>query len=60
MELGGWKDGRMLDEVYAHVTDDHKAEVMARTGVTATAAPRTQAANDPPQDETPDIEPLAQ
>ena len=33
MELGGWKDGRMLDEVYAHVTDAHLAEVMARMGV---------------------------
>lgn len=54
MELGGWKDGRMLDEVYAHVTDDHKADVMARTGVAAAAATRAEAANDPPQDEMPD------
>jgi len=38
MELGGWKEGRMLDEIYAHVTDDHKAEVMARMGITADAA----------------------
>lgn len=37
MELGGWKEGRMLDEVYAHVTDDHKAQVMARLGVDASA-----------------------
>ncbi len=36
----------MLDEVYAHVTDDHMAEVMARTGVAARTAPRSDAAND--------------
>jgi integrase len=56
MELGGWKDGRMLDEVYAHVTDDHKADVMARTGVGATTAAltRSEAANDPVEDEMPD------
>ena len=33
MELGGWKEGRMLDEIYAHTTDEHKAEVMARLGI---------------------------
>lgn len=33
MELGGWKEGRMLDEIYAHTTDAHKAEVMARMGI---------------------------
>lgn len=37
MELGGWKDGRMLDEVYAHATDAHKTDVMARMGITATS-----------------------
>lgn len=35
MELGGWKEGRMLDEIYAHVTDEHKAEVMLRMGLTS-------------------------
>jgi len=33
MELGGWKEGRMLDEVYAHTTDAHKIEVMAKMGI---------------------------
>lgn len=40
MELGGWTDSSMLDEVYAHTTDDHKAEVMARTGVASSSAAR--------------------
>ena len=35
MVLGGWRDGRMLDEVYAHVSDDHVADVMSRMGVQA-------------------------
>jgi len=35
MELGGWKEGRMLDEIYAHVTDEHKAEVMLKMGLTS-------------------------
>lgn len=38
MELGGWTEGRMLDEIYAHTTDDHKAEVMARTGLGSSAS----------------------
>lgn len=33
MQVGGWVDGRMLDEVYAHVTESHVAEVMARVGI---------------------------
>jgi len=37
MDVGGWKTGRMLDEVYAHVTSSHAAEVMARMGIAATA-----------------------
>ncbi len=32
-ELGGWSDGRMLDEVYAHVTPDHLGAIMARSGI---------------------------
>jgi integrase len=32
-ELGGWSDGRMLDEVYAHVTPDHLSAIMARSGI---------------------------
>ena len=37
MELGGWTgDSRMLDEIYAHSTDQHKAEVMMRMGVGST------------------------
>jgi integrase len=32
-ELGGWTDGRMLDEVYAHVTPDHLGAIMARSGI---------------------------
>jgi hypothetical protein len=27
----------MLDEVYAHVTDDHKSEVMSRMGIASSA-----------------------
>jgi len=33
MELGGWADSRMLDEIYSHAPDAHKAEVMARAGI---------------------------
>ena len=33
MELGGWADSRMLDEIYSHAPDAHKAEVMARSGI---------------------------
>jgi hypothetical protein len=33
MELGGWTTGEMLDTVYAHVTSDHVADVMARMGM---------------------------
>jgi integrase len=33
MDIGGWKEGRMLDEIYAHVTDDHVDEVMSRMGL---------------------------
>lgn len=33
MEVGGWTEGRMLDEIYAHTTDDHKAAVMGRSGL---------------------------
>ncbi len=33
MELGGWATGEMLDEVYAHVTSAHTAEVMSRMGI---------------------------
>ncbi len=32
-EPGGWSDGRMLDEVYAHVTPDHLGAIMARSGI---------------------------
>lgn len=32
-ELGGWTDGRMLDEVYAHVTPQHLKDIMARSGI---------------------------
>ena len=40
MELGGWKEGRMLDEIYAHVTDSHKDEVMGSMGI-ASSQPAT-------------------
>ena len=33
MELGGWTSGAMLDEVYAHVPDQHKARMIAASGV---------------------------
>jgi len=33
MEVGGWKESRVLDEIYSHVTDDHVAEVMSRMGI---------------------------
>lgn len=39
IELGGWRDGRMLDEVYAHVSSVHKAEAMARSGLGPTLGP---------------------
>ena len=32
-EMGGWEDGRMLDEVYAHVTSPHLHGIMARQGI---------------------------
>ncbi len=38
MELGGWADSRMLDEIYSHVPDSHKAEVMARSGIAPASA----------------------
>jgi hypothetical protein len=31
--MGGWEDGRMLDEVYAHVTSPHLHGIMARQGI---------------------------
>lgn len=41
MELGGWKEGRMLDEIYAHTTDAHMADVMSRMGITASGTRRS-------------------
>lgn len=35
MEIGGWKSSQMLDEVYSHVSDDHKIDVMSRMGIEA-------------------------
>jgi len=35
MSLGGWKDGRVLDEIYAHVTSAHVREAVMRTGIKA-------------------------
>jgi hypothetical protein len=35
MEVGGWASSQMLDEVYSHVSDDHKADVMSRMGIDA-------------------------
>ncbi len=35
MQLGGWKDGRVLDEIYAHVTSQHVRDAVVRTGVKA-------------------------
>ncbi len=32
-EMGGWEDGRMLDEVYAHVTSPHLKGIMERSGI---------------------------
>lgn len=37
MELGGWEEGRMLDEIYAHTTSAHKAEIMSRSGLGRTS-----------------------
>jgi len=42
MELGGWKEGRMLDEIYAHVTSEHKVEIMARMGLTSSAGGKAE------------------
>ena len=36
MEVGGWKESRVLDEIYSHVTDEHVADVMSKMGVTST------------------------
>ena len=33
MDLGGWTSSSVLDEVYAHATESHKAEVMTRMGL---------------------------
>ncbi|MDP2314919.1 MAG: site-specific integrase [Pseudomonadota bacterium] len=33
MDLGGWTEGRMLDEVYAHTTGEHMQAVMSRSGI---------------------------
>lgn len=40
MELGGWQEGRMLDEIYAHTTSSVKAEIMAKSGLGRTSKPR--------------------
>ena len=42
MELGGWKEGRMLDEIYAHVTSDHKVEIMAKMGLTSSTGGKAE------------------
>ncbi len=39
MQLGGWKDGRVLDEIYAHVTSAHVREAVMRTGIKAKEGP---------------------
>lgn len=46
MELGGWKEGRMLDEIYAHCTDDHKTEVMAKMGIAGSSEKSSEPAPD--------------
>lgn len=33
MDLGGWTSSSVLDEIYAHATETHKADVMARMGL---------------------------
>lgn len=33
MDLGGWTSSSVLDEIYSHAPEDHKAGVMARTGL---------------------------
>jgi integrase len=40
MQLGGWKDGRVLDEIYAHVTSAHVRKAVMRTGIKAKEGPR--------------------
>jgi integrase len=42
MELGGWTSGVMLDAIYAHVTSQHVAEVMAKMGIAGSASPGPQ------------------
>lgn len=37
IQVGGWTDGRMLDEIYAHATSQHVVETMARHGISAGA-----------------------
>lgn len=36
IELGGWSNGEMLDDIYAHTSDTHKADVMAKSGLAPT------------------------
>ena len=36
MDVGGWKESRVLDEIYSHVTDEHVAEVMSKMGFDGT------------------------
>jgi integrase len=63
LTVGGWKEGRMLDEIYAHVTDDHVNNVMARAGISSSTPSGTQPPSPlrlvkPPlgEDEVPDVE----
>lgn len=35
MDIGGWSSSQMLDEVYSHVSSDHRADVMSRMGIDA-------------------------
>lgn len=33
MDLGGWTSSSVLDEIYAHASEPHKAEIMGRLGL---------------------------
>jgi site-specific recombinase XerD len=39
IEIGGWADSSVLDEVYAHTTDAHKESVISRSQVGPTKKP---------------------
>ena len=48
MEVGGWRDGRVLDEIYSQVTPKHVDEIMAGAGIRASTEPPSGSPHAPP------------